>query len=172
MRKVISILIIILSLVLVSCTKEEQIDYEINVPSSILMGDTSYSGIFLRLNNNETVNVTSDMFLNGTELAVYKEGEQNITLSYKKVTKSSTINVVRRTFENITLEDKEVKYTGESISLTVSGNLPLDASVYYGEGNSFKEIGEYTITCTISHPYYNTLTLSAKLKIVGGTSNE
>ncbi len=172
MKRIISILIIFLSITLFSCTKETSIDFEIETPETVLLGDNSMDGINLILNNGESVKVTDDMFINGTELYCYKEGEQLITIKYQKVTKSSTVKVIRRDFTNVSLNDLETEYTGELISLTVSGNVPADASVYYGEGNSFREVGEYSITCTISHPYYNTLTLSAKLTIVGGDNNE
>lgn len=172
MKKIISILIIFLSITLFSCQKETTIDFEIKTPESVLLGDNSYSGFSLSLTNGETISLEDSMFLDGTELFPYKEGKQTIKIKYQKITKTAEVNVVRRDFENVLLNDLEVKYTGEFISLTVSGDLPVDASVYYGEGNSFKEIGEYEITCVISHPYYNTLTLSAKLKIVGGDNNE
>lgn len=172
MKRIISILIIFLSITLFSCRKETTIDYEIVTPESVLLGDNSYSGFSLKLNTGESIPLEESMFLEGTELYCYKEGTQDIKIKYKNVTKTSEVNVVRRDFENVSLNDLEQTYTGEFITLTVSGSLPVDAIVYYGEGNSFKEIGQYSITCTISHPYYNTLTLSATLKIVGGDSNE
>ena len=172
MKRIISILIIFLSITLFSCQKETTIDYEIVTPERVLLGDNSYEGFSLNLNTGESIPLEESMFLEGTELYCYKEGTQDIKIKYKNVTKTCEVNVIRRDFENVTFNDLETTYTGEFITLTVSGSLPVDAIVYYGEGNSFKEIGQYSITCTISHPYYNTLTLSATLKIVGGDNNE
>ena len=73
-------------------------------------------------------------------------------------------NIVGITFANGSFE-----YDEEEHSISITGNVPNGASVVYSGGengrNGATNVGEYTITVTITAQGYNQLTLSAKLTI-------
>lgn len=64
----------------------------------------------------------------------------------------------------VTLSDKTYTYDGQPHSLEVSGTIPEGVSVAY-EGNGKTNAGTYTVKATLSGEEYQTLVLSATLKI-------
>lgn len=169
MKKISYLLIMLIFFVtLASCQFEKSVDFELEGPTTVLMGDDSLSDFKLKINNKETIDLTQDMLVNGSEFAFYNEGTQKLVITYKNVTKTFEITVSRRDFKDITFASKEVKYTGEKVKIEVTGNIPQDATIWYKYGNEFTEVGEYTVTAVISAPYYNTLELNALLTITQG----
>ena len=63
----------------------------------------------------------------------------------------------------LTLPDKTVTYDGEAHSLEVEGNTEGCEIVYTNNGKT--EVGEYTVTATVTKEGYETLTLTGKLTI-------
>lgn len=166
------ILICSLIFVLSSCNvSNKKADFEIETPETILMGDSSLEDFYITV-KGEKIAVTMDMFVDGTEMALYKEGKQTITISYNGKEKSCDINVVRRDFSSIEFSDLTVTYTGDKYKMEVKGVLPADVYVYYPYGNEFTNVGEYDVTAILSAPYYNTLEVKAKLTIKAVENNE
>ena len=83
---------------------------------------------------------------------------------YNELVLQANIIINKATLSGISFEGKEVSYTGEQIELLVSGALPSGVSVAYS-GNKGTNVGEYNATAVISGANYNTLTLTATLKI-------
>ncbi len=98
-------------------------------------------------------------------------GEYTVTATLTNpnyVTKvlSAKLTVNRAEFTGITLTDKSVVYSGEAQSLFINGTLPQNTEITY-TGNGKIDIGEYTVTATLTNPNYVTKVLSAKLTIIG-----
>lgn len=68
------------------------------------------------------------------------------------------------TFDGATLNDAEFTYDGQSHSLEVSGTLPQNTEITY-TGNGKIDVGEYTVTATLTNSNYITKVLSAKLTV-------
>lgn len=66
--------------------------------------------------------------------------------------------------EGVTLENASFVYDGSAHSLAVSGNVPEGVEVSY-EGNGVTNVGEYTVTATLSGEDYETLTLTATITV-------
>lgn len=166
MKKKIIMLLLLFLLLLTSCKFERKIEYELITPKTIYMGNTSLDDFKIKLSNGEEVAVDSSMLDDYSKLSFYKEGNQTFTIIYKNVKKSTTIEVIRNKFTNLKFEDLTTSYTGEAITLSVFGDIPGNANIWYPNGNSFVNPGEYKITAVISLDYYETLELQATLTIV------
>lgn len=70
----------------------------------------------------------------------------------------------KQTFTDIVFEDMTVDYDGHEHEIVIGGKLPEGADVAY-ENNKATNSGEYTAKATITAKGYETLTLTAKLKI-------
>lgn len=68
------------------------------------------------------------------------------------------------TIQDVTFEDVETTYDGTEKTIAVS-NLPNGASVVYDKINTYTNVGEYTVTATISQENHENLQLMATLKI-------
>ncbi|MFC3197672.1 Ig-like domain-containing protein [Parapedobacter deserti] len=73
-----------------------------------------------------------------------------------------------QTITGITLSDGGFVYDGTAKSLAVVGPLPVGASVSYA-GNSRTDVGTQDVTATISGDNYETLVLTATLRITPAT---
>ncbi len=166
-HKILILIFTFLSILSLSaCQIEKNSDFTVVVPEKVLMGDNSLEG-FKIVKDDKEIALEKDMLTSDSLLAFYKEGKEEITVTYQNITKKVEINVVRRTFDSsVNLSDKTYEYTGEPIIVTVDGILPADVTIYYPLGNSFTNVGEYNITAIISAPYYTTLTFNATVKIV------
>lgn len=165
MKKIITILIVLCLFLLNSCNIERNIDYELITPESIFMGDTSLDGFHIKLKSGEEIAIDSTMIDEYSNLSFFKEGLQTFTIVYKNVKKSKQIEVVRNKFTGLVFDDMTAKYTGDAITLSVSGNLPGNANVWYKNGNSFVNPGIYEISAVVSLDYYETVELNATLTI-------
>ena len=68
-------------------------------------------------------------------------------------------------FAGLSFEDKTVVYNGAEQKIEVAG-LPDGATATYGQtGNTFKNVGVYPVTATVSGAGYNNKTLTATLTI-------
>lgn len=158
------IFIFLILLSFCSCKIESQVDYEIIAPNTVEMGDTNLSDFKLKTSNGDIISIDESM-LSDSILAFYKEGEQTIKINYKGKEKEFTINVLRRHFENIKFDELVVNYTGENVEVSVSGDIPASANIWYPYGNSFANPGVYSITAVLSAPYYETITMQTTLTI-------
>ena len=83
---------------------------------------------------------------------------------YSETILQANIVINKATLSGISFEGKEVTYTGEEFSLLIDGTLPTGVSVEYST-NKGKNVGEYNAIAVIGGDNYNTLTLTATLKI-------
>lgn len=84
--------------------------------------------------------------------------------NYESKTLSATLTINKAEFTGITFESKKFIYLGGTHSLAVEGNIPENTKVEYSN-NDKKEVGEYTVTATLTNPNYITKTLTATLTI-------
>ena len=77
-----------------------------------------------------------------------------------------TPTTTKKDITGVTFTDATVEYDGEEHEIKVSGTIPEGVSVSYKD-NKGTETGTYNATATLSGDGYNTLTLTAKLTIVG-----
>lgn len=166
-NKILIILTLFLCLIsFSSCKVEKPKDFSVKVPETVYMGDVSLNGFSIS-QDDKSIDVTKEMIEDIDILYFYQEGTHNIRITYESVLKTVSIKVVRRTFDSsVTLESKTYTYTGESYIITVSGNLPANAEVYYPLGNTFTNVGTYSVSAIISAPYYETMSFNATIQIV------
>lgn len=169
MKKVlvlISILFLVsVSLLFVSCQSnpvENEFDgvsfsnvsvvYDGNVHKVEITGSLP-DGATVTYQNNEGINAG---VYNATA-TVQKEG-------YKTIVLKATLTISKATFSGITLESDTVFYDGEKHSLQIVGDLPSGTVVTY-QNNNQSERGEYEVIATITNENYESLVLSATLRI-------
>ena len=87
---------------------------------------------------------------------------------YESKTLSATLTVNKAEFEGITFESKKFVYLGGTCSLSVDGDIPENTQITY-TGNDKKDVGEYTVTATLTNPNYITKVLTATLTISAKT---
>lgn len=165
-KKGIYILFILILMVTSSCKIEHNVDYEIIAPQSIEMGDDSLYGFQIKTIDGEIIPIDTSMLASNSVLCFYKEGEQTLVINYKGVEKEIRINVLRRHFENISFDSLTTTFTGQPITINVSGDIPANTNIWYPYGNSFINPGVYNITAVLSSPYYETIELQSTLTIV------
>lgn len=85
--------------------------------------------------------------------------------NYMPLDLSARLTILNANFTNITFDGQTFDYDGEPHSIYISG-APTGASVTYTNNNK-TDVGTYTVTAKVSMKNYNTLTLSATLRIVG-----
>lgn len=68
-------------------------------------------------------------------------------------------------FEGLTLSDGTAVYDGQAHPLAVAGTQPSGTKVTYSENNNSKDAGSYSVSATLACEGYETLTLTATLKI-------
>ncbi len=83
---------------------------------------------------------------------------------YESKTVTATLKINKAEFVGVTLESKKFIYMGKPYSLEVSGDIPENTQITY-TGNDQKEVGEHTVTATLTNPNYITKTLTATLTI-------
>ena len=96
------------------------------------------------------------------------EYEISITISaegYNTFTKSVKLIINKIDFPStITFENKKVMYTGNEVTIIISGELPDGTQVHYTNNKGIKP-DKYNAVATLTNPNYNTKTLSATLTI-------
>ena len=90
-------------------------------------------------------------------------GTKTLLLTYGGVKSEFILTLKLHTFDNAVLDDVTFVYDGTTKSLSVNG-IPEGTLVTY-DNNGQIELGEYTVTATLSKKYYQTKTLTAKLYI-------
>ncbi|MCR5490870.1 MAG: MBG domain-containing protein [Bacilli bacterium] len=84
---------------------------------------------------------------------------------YQTLDLSADLVITPAAFEGISFEGASFDYDGETHGIYVTG-APDFATVSY-KNNDQRDVGSYTVKATVSDPNYETLTLTATLKIVG-----
>ena len=90
-------------------------------------------------------------------------GTKTLSLTYEGVKSEFILILKLHTFDEAVLDDTTFVYDGNTKSLIVKG-IPEGTSIVY-DNNGQIELGEYTVTATLSKKYYQTKTLTAKLYI-------
>lgn len=94
--------------------------------------------------------------------------------NYNTFTASANLNITKIDFPPFSFDGGVFTYDTKPHNITITGNVPGDATVTYTGGedgkNGATNVGRYTITVTVSHKSYNTFTATATLAIV--TSEE
>lgn len=161
-------LIFITSLVLQSCISTEKLEFTIEGPTDIKMGDFDFNDYkikYVELDTEQEI-VLEPSMIEGQEVLFYIEGSHTITINYRGGVQYLDIIVSRKEFENISLDSQTITYDGIAHSLEVTGDLPANATIYYPNGNFYTRVGTYTVTAIISCENYKTVTLNATLSIV------
>ncbi len=89
---------------------------------------------------------------------------------YNTLNLTATLRIIKADFDGLSFEDGTFEYDGLEKSISVSGNIPANATITYtsniaGITNTAVEIGVYDINALIQAPNFNDLSLSAKLTI-------
>ena len=119
---------------------------------SIKVSGTIPSGVNVEYLNNKRTNAGSQQAT--AILSGY---------GYREKTLYATITINPANFTGISFADSTITYDGESHSIYCS-NVPSFASVEY-QNNGQTAVGTYQVKAIISAPNYNTLELTATLKI-------
>ena len=105
----------------------------------------------------------------GTDAGTYNATAVLSGEGYQTLTLNATLKINKISFGTITFNGGSFEYDEQNHSITVTGNIPGDATVTYSGGedgrNGATNVGEYTINVTVAHKNYNTYTGSAVLKI-------
>lgn len=103
-------------------------------------------------------NEKTDAGVYAVKATLRKEGYETKVLT-------ATLTIEKAQFTGVTLDNEEHFYfSDKTYSLAVKGELPAGTQVSY-ENNGKHEVGEYTVTATLTNPNYVTKVLSAKLTI-------
>lgn len=100
----------------------------------------------------------------GTNVGTYSAIATVSKEGYETLNLNATLTISKATFTDITFNDDTVVYDGKVHSLAILGDLPTGTTVRY-ENNDQTDGGEYTVKAFIENPNYNTLELSATLRI-------
>lgn len=84
--------------------------------------------------------------------------------NYNDLTLSATLNVKKAQITGVTLTGKTVVYDGNEHTVTIEGDIPDGATLYY-ENNSATEIGTYVVKVTVTHANYEDFVTTAVLEI-------
>ena len=98
---------------------------------------------------------------NGNDLKT--SGKKTLSFSYGGVSGKFDLLLMLHTFTDVTMDDLIVIYDDTPKSLVVKG-APDGTTITY-KNNGQTKVGEYTVTATLTKPYYETKTLTAKLSI-------
>lgn len=119
------------------------------------------------------LNGTEALYVNDSYEATYEfvaEGENKVDVvalydaTNCEFTEAHDVyNVTYKDFTNAKFESKSYEYTGDALSVLVTG-VPNTAKITY-TNNEATEIGTYNATAVIEQPGYHTLTLTATLEI-------
>jgi len=91
-------------------------------------------------------------------------GTHTLNVTYSGKTATLSLTVKNHDFDGVTFDNKTVTYNGLPQTIEILG-LPLGANVNYSPNNTYTEVGEYSVTATITKQYYNDMQLTATLKI-------
>lgn len=177
----ITILLICCSCLLFSACKEERAvksivlnEYSTENPLELKVGPFSYGDytVTITYDNDETEELvlTEDMISETDKLKFYQEGKSEITITYKGAKTAITINVLRNEFsESIQFNNFTARYTGESYTVEVEGDIPGGTKILYPQGNTFQDAGTYDMTAILQCDGYVSKILSASVVIEKAT---
>lgn len=160
-------------------TKVLEAKLTINKLSGVLtktqVNDPIYYGDKVTYSSNVPfkLNGTEALYVNDSYEATYEfvaEGENKVdvvalyTATNCDFSEAHDVyNVIYKDFTNAKFESKSYEYTGDALSVLVTG-VPNTAKITY-TNNEATEIGTYNATAVIEQPGYHTLTLTATLEI-------
>ena len=131
----------------------------------------SYTGTY---NGAEQMIIITDALPSGTNVEyknnkAYNAGEYHATATitgknYNTLVLYADLIINKADITGVSFIDKTVTYNGAEQSITISGTLPKGVSVSYTNA-CCTDAGTYNATATLSGSNYNTLTLTAVLKI-------
>lgn len=113
----------------------------------------------------KTATLTEDMISELDQMCFYKIGEHELTINAFKSSGTFKINVVRKSFSNISFESQSIVYDKKEHSIEVSGMIPSGTTVSYIPSNTFISTGTYNITAVLTNADYQTIKLYATLTI-------
>ena len=96
---------------------------------------------------------------------------------YKDLTLNATLTIRKIDFGNIEFKDASFEYDGNPHTITITGNIPIDATVTYSSSdtpsgdNAATNVGTYLIKATITHKNFNKKELTATMTIKGEDSD-
>ena len=93
-------------------------------------------------------------------------GKKTLSFGYGGVSGKFDLSLMLHTFTDVTMDDLAVACDNSPKSLVVKG-APDGTTITY-KNNGQTKVGEYTVTATLTNPYYETKTLTAKLSIRQG----
>ena len=144
--------------------------YSADAPLKVGIGKFSCAGrtILVTYTNGETeeIPLTEDMMSETDKLKFYQGGKNEITITYKALTTSIQIEVLRNQFsDTVQLQDFTATYTGETFTVEVAGDVPGGTEILYPQGNTFQNAGTYDMTAILQCEGYETKILSARVLI-------
>lgn len=109
--------------------------------------------------------LSQDMIGEIDKMYFYRIGEYEINVQAFNLVGKFKLNIVRKTFSNITFEDKTIVYDNKEHSINVEGAIPAGTTISYIPSNSFTSVGNYQVTAVLINSNYQTLQLKANLII-------
>lgn len=148
--------------------------YSVDTPLKVGIGKFSCAGrtILVTYTNGETeeIPLTEDMMSETDKLKFYQGGKNEITITYKTLTTSIQIEVLRNQFsDTVQLQDFTATYTGETFTVEVEGDVPGGTKILYPQGNTFQNACSTDITAILQCDGYETKILSAHVEIQKAT---
>lgn len=136
--------------------------------SEVYVDEFDYSdySIIVAYDNGSTdsVALTSQYLSLDDQSKISIVGTHVLTVNYMDKTTTFSITLKNHDFTGVDFKNKTTTHDGFPQTIEVDC-LPDGAVVLYSPQNTYTEVGEYTVTATITKEYYNDLTLTATLKI-------
>ncbi len=154
-----------------ACTSKENVEsislngYSEEMPLQLRVGKFSYDEYTLTVayddGSTKEIALQEDMISETDKLKFFQEGKSEISISYKGAVTIVWIDVARNVFpENIGFDELNHKYTGQTITVKVEGDIPGATKITYPYGNTFKDAGNYGITAVLQCDGYVTKTIT------------
>lgn len=146
---------------------DPETDIEVAGENSVYIDEFGLANYKLKIirqsGKTENIELTKEYFSSEDFEKLSTLGEHTIAVTYKSLNTQWKITIKNHDFEGVVFESETFLYDGKAKSLEVSG-APEGTEIVY-ENNGKSDLGEYTVTATLSKQYYNTKTLTAKLII-------
>lgn len=165
MRQVLSFLSILIIFLLVSCqdgSLQSFNNIQFNDKEVIYNGETHSIFVEGTLPYNTQVNYSKNDFVNAGTYII----EVNLSHpSYKELTLTAKLSILKAEIEGIKLESKTFIYDGSVKSLELSGKLPNGIEIKYFN-NEARDVGEYLVSVILNGDNYEEIELKATMIIV------
>ena len=153
-----------------ACTSKENVEsislngYSEEMPLQLRVGKFSYDEYTLTVayddGSTKEIALQEDMISETDKLKFFQEGKSEISISYQGAVTSVWIDVERNVFpENIGFDELNHKYTGQTITVKVEGDIPSGTKITYPYGNTFTDAGNYGIMAVLQCDGYVTKTI-------------